>query len=147
MMKTTIGPTILAALFLGVPAFAEEPGILTPAPSPKPKINGARVYGVRPGHPFLYTIPTTGTRPMTFSAKGLPKGLKLDTRNGRITGAVKEKGAYTVTLRAKNALGTSERKFRIVSGDTLALTPPMGWSTWYNARVAISDKMIREQAD
>src|SRR5574340_388329 len=145
MQKFSIA--ILAALISGAPAVAEEPGILTPAPGPKPRLNTPKMYGARPGHPFLYTIPATGTRPMTFSAKGLPKGLKLDTRHGRITGAVKQKGAYTVTLRAKNALGTSERKFRIVAGDTLALTPPMGWSTWYNARVAISDKMIREQAD
>ena len=33
-------------------------------------------------------------------------------------------------LRAKNALGVSEKKFRIVVGDQIALTPPMGWSSW-----------------
>ncbi len=140
--------TILTLLLLAAPAVcADEPGILTPRPAPKPRINGARVYGVRPGHPFLYTIPATGAPPLTFSAQGLPKGLKLDARTGQITGAVKQKGEYTVTLRAKNALGSTQRKFRIVVGDRLALTPPMGWSTWYNARTAISDAMIRAQAD
>jgi len=44
----------------------EFPYILTPASGEKPKINGARVVGVRPGHPFLFRIPATGIRPMSF---------------------------------------------------------------------------------
>jgi len=66
--------------------------ILTPPDSPAPRINGARVFGVRPGSPFLYTIAATGTRPMTFSATGLPKGLKLDPETGRITRQAHESG-------------------------------------------------------
>jgi alpha-galactosidase len=84
---------------------------------------------------------------MSFSAKGLPNGLALDSRTGKITGVAKKKGEYEVTLRAKNAHGAAERKFRIVIGDKLALTPPMGWSTWYMAKTAISDRMVRDQAD
>ena len=38
----------------------EEAVILTPKPSPKPRINGPAVYGCRPGNPFVYRIPTTG---------------------------------------------------------------------------------------
>jgi alpha-galactosidase len=138
---------VFSLLLLAVALPADEPGVLTPAPSPKPRINGAKVYGARPGHPFLYAIPATGARPMTFSAQGLPRGLKLDARTGQIAGAADQKGDYNVTLRAKNALGSAERKFRIVVGDQLALTPPMGWSTWYNALTAISDSMVRAQAD
>ena len=47
---------------------------------------------------------------MTFSEKGLPSGLKLDATTGRITGTLKKPGNYTVTLRAKNKLGTADRK-------------------------------------
>ena len=65
----------------------EEAVILTPKPPLKPRINGAKVFGVRPGSPFLFTIPATDDRPMEFSAKGLPKGLKLDAKTGRITGS------------------------------------------------------------
>jgi alpha-galactosidase len=43
----------------------EEVYILTPKPGPAPRINGPRVYGCRPGNPFIYRIPTTGLRPMT----------------------------------------------------------------------------------
>ena len=70
----------------------EEAVILTPSPSPKPRINGPKVYGVRPGHPMLFTIPATGERPMEFAAAGLPQGLSLDPQTGRITGSVPRAG-------------------------------------------------------
>lgn len=104
--------------------------ILTPAPSPKPKINGAKVFGVHPGNPVIFTIPATGNRPMTFTAKSLPEGLKLDKSSGRFSGSIKTPGTYLVTIYAKNESGTAEREFRIIVGDKLALTPPMGWNSW-----------------
>src|SRR5579883_3335955 len=126
---------ILSALILamGLWAAASEQlnsdRILTPAPSKKPRINGPAIYGAHPGHPFLYRIPTTGQRPLRFEATGLPAGLKLDPVAGIIRGTTPPKGEYEVTLRATNALGAAVRKWKLVSGDTLALTPPMGWST------------------
>ena len=104
--------------------------ILTPKPADTPRINGARVFGVRPGSEFLYTIAATGVRPMTFSAEGLPQGLKLDPETGRITGRVTAPGEYTVHLKAANAPGSCERNLKIVVGDEIALTPPMGWNSW-----------------
>jgi alpha-galactosidase len=62
--------------------------ILTPVSAPTPRINGARVFGARPGADFLFSIAATGDRPMTFSAEGLPAGLSLDPATGRITGSV-----------------------------------------------------------
>ena len=104
--------------------------ILTPKPPATPRINGPKVYGQRPGRPFLYTIPATGERPMTFAAEGLPQGLKLDEKTGRITGSVKSAGEHPVTLKAKNAKGENAKSFKIVISDTLALTPPLGWNSW-----------------
>ena len=66
----------------------EEKVVLTPKPAATPRINGPRVFGVRPGHPFLYTIPATGERPMEFAVSSLPPGLKIDTKTGRITGVL-----------------------------------------------------------
>ena len=40
-----------------------------------------------------------------------------------------------------------KRPFKIVSGDTLALTPPMGWNHWYAHYDRVTDKLIREAAD
>jgi len=125
----------------------EAPVLLTPKASPKPRINGPTIYGCRPGHPFLYRIPTTGQRPITFAAENLPDGLAVDTRTGIITGCVERPGRYAVTLRASNAAGSAEKTFRIVCGDTLALTPPMGWNHWYAHYNRVTDKMVREAAD
>ncbi|MDP2338591.1 MAG: putative Ig domain-containing protein [Bacteroidota bacterium] len=121
--------------------------LYTPAPKPQPRINGPLVYGCRPGHPFLYRIPCQGDRPITFKVKGLPPELKLDPATGIITGTVPAKGEYEVIIQASNSKGKDKRNFRIVAGDKLALTPPMGWNHWYAHYDRITDKMMREAAD
>jgi alpha-galactosidase len=130
-----------------VSAPEEEAVILTPPAPAGPRINGPKVYGVRPGNPFLYRIPTTGERPIAFSADSLPQGLQLDPAAGIITGVNPPRGEYAVTLRAKNAKGAASKAFKIVSGDTLSLTPSMGWNHWYAHYDRITDKMMREAAD
>jgi alpha-galactosidase len=123
------------------------PYILTPPAPTTPRINCADVFGVRPGSPFLFTIAATGDRPMTFSADKLPRGLKLDSKTGRITGALKTKGEFTVTLHAKNSLGTADKKFRIVVGDQIALTPPMGWNSWNCFAGAVTEERVKSAAE
>ncbi|RME90348.1 MAG: alpha-galactosidase [Verrucomicrobia bacterium] len=126
----------------------EEPRvILTPKPGPAPRINGPTVSGCRPGHPFLYRIPTTGERPMRFSVEGLPPGLQLDAENGILSGVAPPRGDHVLTLRAANRHGEARRRFTIRSGDLLALTPPMGWNHWYAHYNRITDAMVREAAD
>lgn len=121
---------LLKVLGMDAAAASDEKPILTP-PAPKaPRVNGAKVFGAHPGAPFLYRIPATGERPMRFAAEGLPKGLKLDPETGIITGKVKKSGEWVVTLKATNSLGGAERKLRIVVGDKIALTPPLGWNSW-----------------
>jgi alpha-galactosidase len=109
---------------------APEPYILTPKASAAPRINGAKVFGVRPGSPFVFTIPATGEHPMSFGAEGLPEGLGLDGKTGRITGRVDKAGTYVVKLKAVNSLGEGRRELRIVVGERISLTPPMGWNSW-----------------
>lgn len=125
----------------------EDAVILTPKPGPAPRINGPKVYGCRPGNPFLYRIPTTGERPIRFEALGLPEGLKLDSATGIITGMAPPRGDRTMVLRATNRHGVYARVLTVVSGDTLALTPPMGWNHWYAHYNRITDAMTREAAD
>ena len=104
--------------------------ILTPPVPDTPRINGPKIVGVRPGSPFLYTIPVTGKRPMRIAALNLPQGLAIDASSGEISGVLSKVGTFDVTLQAQNQLGSGEKKFRIVVGDQIALTPPMGWSSW-----------------
>src|SRR3954447_2737421 len=120
--------------------------ILTPPAPATPLINGPKVYGQRPGRPFLYTIPATGERPMSFVAVGLPEGLTLDPQSGRISGVAPKEGEYAVTLRATNAKGTAEKPLRIVVGDTIALTPPMGWNSWNCWAGAVDQEKVLRSA-
>ena len=121
----------------------EDAVILTPKPPRTPRINGARIFGVHPGHPFLFTIPATGDRPMTFAVDHLPKGLTVDAQTGQIQGRIEKPGQYVVTLWAANQLGKGKRSFKIVCGETLALTPHMGWNSWYVWEGHVTDKIMR----
>ncbi|MBM3861263.1 MAG: alpha-galactosidase [Verrucomicrobia bacterium] len=125
----------------------KEPLVLTPKPGPQPRINGAKVFGVRPGHPILYTIAATGQRPMKFSATGLPAGARLDGQTGRISGSVAKRGTYRVMLRAENALGRAERALRLVVGDDICLTPLLGCNTWGGWGAKVTDANLRAAAE
>jgi alpha-galactosidase len=130
-----------------MPAPAESTEVLTPKPPATPRINGAKVVGVRPNHPLLFTIAATGDRPMTFSATGLPVGISLDPKTGQLSGSVSTPGESIVKVKATNALGSAERDLKIEVGDKIALTPPMGWNSWNCFASAVSDEKVRSAAD
>lgn len=141
-----LASTLLAAPLPGFASTTDTRVILTPPAPETPRVNGPTVFGVRPGSPFLYNIPATGKRPLTYTVEGLPAGLSVDPDTGRITGTLAAPGEHTVTLRAQNALGRDERRFRIVVGDKLALTPPMGWSSWNCWGDAVSQEKVLSSA-
>ena len=112
----------------------------------KPRINCPAVFGVRPGSAVLYAIPASGTRPMSFSAEGLPKGLNVDANTGRVTGRLNQRGEHRLVLQASNAHGTAEKRFRLVVGDQIALTPPMGWNSWNCWAAAVDQEKVLRSA-
>jgi len=141
--------TVAGAAPTIVPRPQEEQVIRTPAPPNEPRINGTRVYGVRPGSPFIYRIPATGDRPMRFAVQNLPGGLAVDENQGIISGSIADRTprSYDMTFVAENGRGTVERGFRIVVGGKLALTPPMGWNHWYTFYQTITGEIVRQAAD
>ncbi len=99
-------------------------------PGAAPRFNGARVIGFHPGTPLIFTLAVSGERPLEFSAKKLPAGLALDPKTGVITGKLMNTGDFAFTATAKNSAGKASAKIKIVCGDNLALTPPMGWNSY-----------------
>jgi hypothetical protein len=95
-----------------------------------PQFNGARVIGIRPGLPLIYSLAASGERPVVFSAKNLPVGLDLHVDTGIITGTLMKTGEYKIKVTAKNSAGRAETEIKIISGDSLALTPPLGWNSY-----------------
>jgi len=122
------------------------PYILTPPISDLPKINSAKVIGVRPCSPFLYKIAATGEKPLQYAVKNLPKGLKVDATTGIISGALNNKGDYQLTMKVKNAKGVAEKQLTIKVGDLLALTPPMGWNSWNCWGLSVNDERVKASA-
>lgn len=114
---------------------------------PEPRINGALAVGIRPGTPLIYPVAVTGRRPLSITVEGLPEGLHFDRETGIIKGIPKNRGDYKVRLEARNNAGTSTRILRIAVGDTLALTPPMGFLSWNVTEGSISATVLEEMAD
>ena len=137
-------------------------GILTPPESPLPRINGPTVYGVRPGRPIIFRIPVTGLRPMKVRVeseklKVLSPGsevlspgdaqLVFDPDTHVITGSINKPGEYPLAIVASNAKGEAKRQFTIKVGDTISLTPAMGWNSWNCFSWNVSAQKIRDAAD
>ncbi|MEI9958521.1 MAG: hypothetical protein WDM90_19950 [Ferruginibacter sp.] len=59
------------------------PYILTPKPGDAPKINGAKIFGVRPNSPFVFKIPATGKKPLQYSVENLPEGFTVNPKQWR----------------------------------------------------------------
>jgi alpha-galactosidase len=133
----------LPAIVAGEP---EERYILTPPPAAAPRINGAKITGASPGKPFLFAIAATGDRPVTFTAESLPAGLTLNPETGVITGTSREAGTYRVPLTAANSAGTCRDTLEIVIGGGLALTPHMGWNSWYIYQLGITQEIMEQSA-
>lgn len=124
----------------------EEVVVLTPKPGPEPRLTGTRVFGARPGNPFLHRLTATGERPLIFAADGLPPGIMLDPNSGMLTGSLTKNGQWEVTVRARNGRGIDERTLNIKGGDRISLTPPMGWNSWNCFAGAVTDEHIRAAA-
>jgi len=154
-MKGRINAVFFAsAIFVSTLANAQDAShsdsnvaeIRTPPAPHTPRINGPDIFGVRASHPFLYHIPVTGDRPMSYSVDGLPDGLQVNATSGEIAGSLEKDGDYTVTLHAKNTLGEDTKKFKLVVGETIALTPPMGWNSWNHYSSRVSQEIVLENA-
>jgi len=117
--------------------------ILTPAVAKSPRINSPKIFGAKPGNPFLFTVVATGEAPISYSVDDLPTGLTIDAQTGIITGVINKKGTYVVNMKAKNNFGAAQKQLTIKIGDTISLTPPIGWNGWNSwARLIDREKVI-----
>jgi len=123
------------------------PYLLTPAPGPKPRINGADIAGLRSGSDFSYTIAATGSRPLIYRATGLPLGLHLDPQTGLITGKCTRPGNYRTIIEVTNSAGRASRELLLVVGNKIGLTPAMGWNSWNAFGLSINSEKVKQAVD
>lgn len=127
-------------------AAATDISIYTDKPPATPRIMGPALFAGRPRSSFLYTVPATGQAPITFSAEGLPTGLSLAASSGTISGTMPEAGSYPVMITATNSAGTVSATLTLVSGDTLSLTPPLGWNSYDSFGGGVTEKEVLDAA-
>jgi alpha-galactosidase len=121
--------------------------ILTPRSPAEPRLTGAAIFGVRPGKPVFFRVSATGEKPILFTASGLPAGLVIDPSSGWITGRAPGTPCTSeVQLEVRNSRGLAKGRLTLRVGETICLTPPMGWNSWYVHSEGVSDKAIREIA-
>ena len=120
---------------------------MTAAPA-APRLQGPFTFAARPSTPFLFAIPATGQGPLTFAATGLPAGLALAGDTGIVSGTTPAAGSYPVTVTVTSSAGSASAAFTFVSGNTLSLTPPVGWNSYdsYGASITESEVLAQAQA-
>ncbi len=132
MADTNQFTTELAA----IPAWNEGP----------PKIRGPLAFGAGLKTQTLLPVPTTGRRPLLFSADGFPEGLWIHSKTGVIQGKATEEKEATVKLMVNNDDGADERVVKVTTGGRLALTPPLGWNSWNTWATSIDEQKVSEAA-
>lgn len=120
--------------------------ILTPAAPAAPRYNGALVYGARPGSPVIFKIAMSGEKPIKYSVRNMPEGLRLDAERGILSGSLPHRGDYTMTFVGENSKGKTEQEFTLKIGDRIALTPPMGWNSWNCWGLSVSQEKVMSSA-
>lgn len=148
---------IVAIALLSPPRAAREQSVSYPAQeaqsiilpaNPTPSINGPRIVGSTPGKPFLFLVPATGNGPLYYAAENLPAGLSLDSRTGIITGSLAVEAVTVTRLTVSGPAGSASRSLVIVGRPhEIALTPPMGWNSWYVWGRFVTDAHMRAAAE
>lgn len=138
----------VAILASSDPGLAQQTEItisMDPPPA-TPRINGPRIIGWRPGTPLLYSIAATGESPLTFAAT-LPDGLSIDASSGTISGTTPTAGTYPIDVTVTNGQGSAAATLTLVAGDTLALTPPMGWNSYDSFYGDVRESQVLDAAE
>ena len=143
----TLAAAPAAALLLCGTAYAQTTiSISMTAPPAAPTLRAPFTYAAGPSSPFLFSIPASGQSPLTFAATGLPAGLTIAASTGIITGTTPAAGSYPVSVTATNSAGSATATYTIVSGNTLALTPPMGWNSYDSFGASVTEQEMIDEA-
>ncbi len=110
-----------------------------------PRYNGPAFFGVRPQHPIFLPIPVAGEC-VTIQPENLPIGVTFNAENRVVGGVLTQTGDCKIDFTAENKFGKISFAVIIKVGEDIALTPPMGWNSWYCFSETVSDERIRQVA-
>src|SRR5262249_21619217 len=140
-----VGAALLLAAGRG--RAAQTTATISMAPPPAAvRFHGPPVVATRPGAAFLYTLPATGTKPITFSATRRPAGRPLNAGSGQTPGSVPAPGQYPIAVHASNAAGSDDRTLTLSVGTSLSPTPPMGWNSYDSYGSSVTEAEVMAEA-
>lgn len=90
-----------------------------------PRFHAPAVFGVRPGSDFFLALPVEGER-LSLDCANPPPGTGFDAAAGALSGRIGRPGIYPVEFEAENPAGRSRCTIRLIAGEGIQLTPPMG---------------------
>jgi hypothetical protein len=114
-------------------------------PPAAPRLQGPLTFGARPATPLLFAIPATGQTPLTFTATGLPGGVTIAASTGIISGTTPATGSYPIGVTVMNGSGSASATYTLVAGNTLALTPPMGWNSYDSFGASVTEQEMIDE--
>ncbi|MCD6518937.1 MAG: glycoside hydrolase family 27 protein [Anaerolineae bacterium] len=132
---------------MGKSSFRTHLAMIPPWNEGPPQINAPLTWGIGVRSQTFIPIPTLGQRPLSYHIEGLPQGLKLDPRQGVITGSVSSELEVEPLLTVSNVHGQDSKSIILKAGAGLALTPPMGWNSWNCWGAKIDAGKVRRSAD
>ncbi len=110
------------------------------------RYNGPAAFGVRPGHPFEWTLPVSGDGIPAVELLTPAENVRFESSSRRLSGGFGSAGRSTLRFAAEDRSGRIEFSLDLIAGEEIALTPPMGWNSWYCFSESVSDGKIREAA-
>jgi len=116
------------------------------APPAAPRLQGPFTFGARPSTALLFAVPATGQTPLTFTATGLPTGVSIAAATGIISGTTPAAGSYPIAVTVTNSAGSASATYTMVAGNTLALTPPMGWNSYDSFGASVTEQEMVDEA-
>ncbi len=82
-----------------------------------------------------------------MTLENLPPSLAFNSETMVISGTAPAKGEYIVKISARNSLGLAESNLKIVTGEGLALTPPLGWNSWNCWGLSVDQEKVKAAGD
>src|SRR4051812_32207612 len=110
------------------------------------RLLGPFVVAARPATPLVFAIPATGQSPLSFSATGLPVGLAITADTGIISGTTPSAGSYPIVVTVTSGASSKSATYTLTAGETLGLTPPMGWNSYDSFGASVTEQDMIDEA-
>lgn len=136
LMQSTIASDVLLHKNDSLPIKSAAPSIVY------------KTYFIEQGKPAAFKLEVLSKNPATYTFTNLPEGMSFDTNRKLMVGTMDHIGIYIFKLKVANAEGADSADIVLdVIENKSQKTPLMGWASWNNYRVNISENIIKAQTD